>query len=326
MVTLKELASKEDLFAAGHTLCPGCAIPVILKLVLRATTYPIVVSSTSGCLPAASATFPRTSWKLNWIHTDSGNAAAAMSGISAMYRSLKKQGKLPLPVEKERKFLVIGGDGATYDSGFGSLSGALARDDDFVYLCYDNQLHAGSGGQSTSATPMGASTATTPAGNVLPGKLQFRKDISKIIASHKIPYVGQSAPWIWQDLYKKAEKAFEVPGPAYLNVLSPCPNRWEIPTGKSIELTKLAADTCVWPIYEIKQGTKGTKVTVNYKPRQKLPVMEWLKSQARFKHLLVQENKWIVDKIQEEVDKDWKLLLSSEYEYQHENEDKIRDN
>lgn len=317
MATLKELASREDLFTAGHTLCPGCGIPVILKLVLRATKCSIVASNASGCMQEASANFPRSSWKLNCIHSAPGNAAATMSGITAMYRSLKKQGK-SLPGEKECKFLVIGGDGATYDNGIGSISGALARGDDFVYLCYDNQVHAGSGGQASTATPMGAATTTTPAGNVLPGKLHFRKDMSKIIAAHKIPYVGQSAPWIWQDLYKKAEKAFDAAGPAYLNVLSPCPNEWKIPTAKSIELTKLAADTCVWPIYEIKQGTK---VTVNYKPRQKLPVTEWLKPQARFKHLQAQENKWIVDKIQEEVDKDWELLLSSEYEY----EDKKRD-
>ncbi|UCH94571.1 MAG: pyruvate ferredoxin oxidoreductase [Candidatus Aminicenantes bacterium] len=316
-MTLKELTLREDLFTAGHTLCPGCGIPVILKLVLRATQYPLVVSTATGCLQKGTSHFPCTSWKLNWIHNAVGNASATMSGIDAMYRSLKKQGKLP--VGKELKFLVIGGDRATYDSGFQSLSGALERGEDFFYLCYDNQMCADTGGQSSSATPMGASTTTTPAGEVLPGKLLARKNICAIIASHNVPYVAQSAPWIWQDLYKKAEKAFEVSGPAYLNVLSPCPSEWKIPTHKTIELTKLAADTCVWPIYEIKHGKK---ITVNYKPKQKRPVTDWLKSQARFKHLLAQENKWIVDKIQEEVDREWDLLLSSEYK----NEEKMRDN
>ncbi len=315
MATLKELALKEDLFSAGHTLCPGCGIPVVLKIVLRATKCPLVISNATGCLQMASANYPRSSWKVNWIHTAFGNAASTMSGISAMYRSLKKQGKLP--VEKERKFMVIGGDGATNDIGFGAVSGALERGDDMVYLCYDNQLYASTGGQASAATPMGAATTTTPAGGMLPGKLHFRKNISKIIAAHNIPYVAQSAPWIWQDLYKKAEKAFDIPGPAYLNVLTPCPSEWKTPSHKSIELTRLAADTCVWPIFEIKHGTQ---VTVNYKPKQKLPVTEWLKSQARFKHLLTQENKWIVDKIQEETDKEWELLLSSEYD------DKRRDN
>lgn len=317
MMTLKELASREDLFAAGHTLCSGCSIPVILKIVLRATQYSLVAANATGCLQKGAAHFPCSSWKLNWIHTSVGNASATMSGITAMYRSLKKQGKLP--VQKELKFLVIGGDHATYDSGLQSLSGALARAEDFVYLCYDNQMCADTGGQSSSATPIGTSTTTTPAGEILPGKLLSRKNISAIIASHKIPYVAQSAPWIWKDLYRKAEKSFDVSGPAYLNVLSPCPGKWKISPAKTIELSKLAADTCVWPIYEIKDGTN---VTVNYKPRQKLPVTHWLKSQARFKHLLAQENKWIVDKIQEEVDKEWDLLLSSD----NQNQKKMRDN
>jgi pyruvate ferredoxin oxidoreductase beta subunit len=315
MATLKELALKEDLFTAGHSMCPGCGIPVVLKLVLRAAKCPLVVSNATGCLQMASANYPRSSWKVNWIHSAFENAASTMSGITATYRSLKKQGKLL--VAKEPKFLVIGGDGATNDIGFGALSGALERGDDIVYLCYDNQLYANTGGQASSATPMGASTSTTPAGDMLPGKLRNRKDICRIIAAHDIPYVAQSAPWIWQDLYKKAEKAFDVSGPAYLNVLTPCPCEWKTPTHKSIELTRLAADTCIWPIFEIKSGTR---ITVNYKPKQKLPVTEWLKSQARFQHLLNRENKWIVDKIQEEVDKDWEFLLSSEYY------DKKRDN
>jgi len=307
MMTLKELARKEDLFTAGHSLCPGCSLPPVLKLVLRATNSPIVVSNATGCLQMASTGFPQTAWRLNWIHSAFENAAATMSGIETMYRSLKKQGRLP--VEKEMKFLVIAGDGATDDAGFGSLSGAVERGHRFVYLCLDNQLYANTGGQRSSATPMGAATTTTPAGQVLPGKMQFRKNISAIMAAHRVPYMAQSAPWIWQDLYRKAERAFDTPGPAYLNVLSPCPDEWKIPTAKSIELTRLASDTCVWPVYEVKNGTN---VTVNYKPKTKLPVTEWLNSQPRFKHLMVSENKWIVDKIQEEVDREWEFLLSSE--------------
>ncbi len=315
MATLKELATRPDLFTAGHTMCPGCGVPVVLRLVLRATKCPIVVSNAGGCLQHSSASYPRSAWKLNLIHTTSGGAAATMSGVSAMYRSLKKQGKLQS--EKNRKFLVIGGDGTFYDVGLGAVSGAVQRGDDAVYLCHDNQLYAHSGGQSSSSTPMGASTTTNPASQVLPGKLRFRKNISSIMAAHKIPYVAQSAPWIWQDLYRKAERAFDVKGPAYLNVLTPCPRQWNIPQDQSIQITKLAADTCVWPLFEIKHGIQ---VTVNYKPKQKLPVTEWFKSQERFQHLLSQENKWIVDRIQEEVDKDWDLLLSSE------NNDNKRDN
>jgi len=276
-----------------------------------------VVSTAAGCLQMASARIPRTSWNLNWIHTGGAGAAASISGVAATYRALKKKGKLPM--EQKIKFLVIGGDGSTYDSGLSAMSGMMERGEDVVYLCYDNQLAAGTGGQASSATPMGAATPTTPIGDVLPGKLQSRKNITAIVAAHKIPYVAQSAPWIWNDLYRKAEKSFDTDGPAFLNVLSPCPGEWKTPSAKTIELTRLASDTCIWPIFEIKNGFK---ITVNYKPKQKLPVTEWLKTQQRFTHLLCQENKWIVDKIQEEVDNDWNYLLSLDKD----EENKHRDN
>ncbi len=303
MAGLKELIQDDDLFVAGHGLCPGCLIPVILRVVLRATKYPLVIVNASGCLQQASTIYPKTSWKVNWIHTSYSNAASTMSGIETAYKFFKKRGRLP--EDKKIKFLVIGGDGATYDAGLSSLSGAFEREHDFVYLCYDNQLNARVGGSRSSASPMGADTTTTPAGEALPGKLQFKKHITKIIASHRMSYVAQSAPWRWQDLFKKAKEALEIEGPAFLNVLSACPRKWRIPVSKGIEYTRLAAETCIWPLFEIKNGTK---VTINYQPENKLPVTEWIKSQGRFSHLMKTENKWIVDKIQEDVDNEWELL------------------
>ena len=303
MAGLKELIQDEDLFVAGHGMCPGCLIPVILKVVLRATRYPLVIANASGCLQQASTIFPKTSWKVNWIHTSHSNAASTMSGIETAYKFFKKRSRLP--EDKKIKFLVIGGDGATYDAGLSSLSGAFERGHDIVYLCYDNQLNAKSGGPRSSASPMGADTATTPAGDVLPGKLQFKKNITRIIAGHRMSYIAQSAPWRWQDLHKKAKEALETEGPAFLNVLSACPRKWKIPVSKGIEYTRLAAETCVWPLYEIKNSTK---VTINYQPENKLPVTEWIKSQGRFAHLMKTENKWMVDKIQEDVDNEWELL------------------
>ncbi len=307
MVVLEELTKKEDLFVSGHGLCPGCGIPIILRLVLRATTHPIVIVNATGCLQISSTRFPLTSWKLNWIHSSSGNAASTISGIETMYKVLKKKGKLQ--TDTEIKFLAIVGDGGTNDIGFSSLSGAIEREHDFVYLCYDNQSYASSGGQSSSASPIGTSTSTTPTGKILPGKLQYRKDITRIVAAHKLPYVAQAAPWNWEDLYTKAGKAFNIEGPAYLNVLNPCPKEWGIPSDKSIELTRIAADTCIWPLYEI-EGDNNIKL--NYKPENKLPVTEWLKQQDRFEHLLNVENKWIVGEIQNEVDKNWNRLINNE--------------
>lgn len=303
MAGLKELIQDDDLFVSGHGLCPGCLIPVILKVVLRATRHPLVIANASGCLQQASALYPKTSWKVNWIHTSYSNAASTMSGIETAYRFFKKRGRLS--EDKRIKFLVLGGDGATYDAGLSAVSGAFERGHDIVYLCCDNQMNAKAGGSRSSASPMGADTNTTPAGDVLPGKLQFKKNITRIIASHRMAYVAQSAPWRWQDLFKKAKEALEIEGPAFLNVLSACPAQWEIPVSQGIEYTRLAAETCVWPLYEIKNGTQ---VTINYQPENKLPVTEWLKSQGRFTHLMKTENKWIVDKIQEDVDNEWELL------------------
>jgi len=308
VVTLEELSQKEDLFVAGHTLCRGCTIPSILKIILRSTNYPIIIANASGCLQTGSTQFPATSWKTNWIHSSQTDAAAVISGIETVYTSLKKKGKIP--ENREIKFMVIGGDGATYDSGMATLSGALERGHNFVYLCYDNQSYAYSGGQRSSASPMGASTSTTPAAKILPGKLQFRKDIAKIVASHRISYFAQSAPWFWEDLYQKAKTAFDSKGPSFINVISPCPPHWGIASDQSVELTKLAVDACIWPLFEIKNDWK---ITINYKPKDKLPVMEWLKIQGRFSHLFKSENKWILEKIQEDVDSEWEFLQSLEY-------------
>ena len=308
MVTLKELAAKEDLFVAGHRLCPGCGIPVILKIVLRASKYPVVISNATGCLAVASSNFPRTSWKLNWIHNSYGNASAVMAGIESMYKSLKKQGRVSN--SRNIKFLVVGGDGATYDSGLGGLSGAIERGHDFVYLCLNNQGQACTGGQRSSASPMGMATTTTPPGKVFPGKMQLAKDISGIVAAHGISYAAQAAPWNWQDLYKKAKKAFDCPGPSFLNVLTPCPTGWQSFPEKSIELTKLATDTCSWPIYEV---VNGNEVTVNYTPPKKIPVHDWFGFQGRFKHLLKAENKWILEQVQGEIEKNWEHLISQNF-------------
>lgn len=306
MVTLRELVQKEDLFVSGHKLCAGCGIPVILKLVLRASKHPVVVSNTSGCLVAGSSYFPKSSWKTNWIHCGAGNAAAVISGIEIMYKSLKKQGKLSN--HKDINFLAIAGDGATYDRGLGALSGAFERGHDFLYLCLNSQGNSCSGGQRTSASPMGAATSTTPSGSVLPGKLQLEKNFSRIVSAHKPVYTAQASPWNWQDLYKKAQKAFEMEGPAFLNVLTPCPTIWKFPTDKSIQLTKIAADSCTWPIYEV----MGDKITINYRPPKRVSVTKWFESQGRFKHLLKAENKWILEEVQDEIDKDWKWLISQE--------------
>jgi pyruvate ferredoxin oxidoreductase beta subunit len=302
MAKLKDLAQMEDRLVAGHGMCLGCGIPLIFKIILRATEDPLIIANATGCLEVCTTIFPRTSWNVTWVHSAFENAAATIAGVEAMYKALKNKGKIP--PEKKIKFLATGGDGGTYDIGFQALSGAVERGHDIVYVCYDNNAYANTGGQRSSATPMGASATTSPAGSKSPGKTQRRKDLTQILVAHKIPYVAQASPHRWQDLYNKAKRAFEVEGPAFLNVLCLCPTEWKYVESQGINLARTAADTCVWPLYEVENG----KYKINYRPKEKKPVLDWLKPQGRFRHLFKEENFWMIEQIQAEVDKDWAAL------------------
>ncbi len=302
MVKLKDLAQMEDRLVAGHGMCLGCGIPLIFKVVLRATEDPLVIANATGCLEVCTTIFPRTAWNVTWIHSAFENAASTIAGVEAMYNALKRKGKIPK--DKTIKFLGTGGDGGTYDIGLQALSGTMERGHDVVYLCYDNNAYANTGGQRSSATPLGASATTSPAGTHSPGKLQWRKDLTKILTAHNIPYVAQASPSRWQDLYNKAKKAFEVEGPAFLNVLCMCPTEWKYDESKGVELAKIATDTCVWPLYEVENG----KYKLNYKPKEKKPILEWIKPQGRFRHLFKEENAWVLEEFQKKVDEEWEEL------------------
>ena len=302
---LKELSKQEDRFAYGHRMCAGCGAPIVVKQVLMATDYPIVAANATGCLEVSSCISEYTAWKIPWIHSAFENAAATISGVEAMYRSLVKQGKID---DKEVKFVAFGGDGGTYDIGFQSLSGAMERGHDMMYICYDNGAYMNTGIQRSSATPFGANTTTCPAGEVIPGKLQNRKDLTKIMAAHNIPYVAQASPGHWMDLMKKVRKAFEIKGPKFLNVIAPCNRGWRSRTDDAITLSKLAVDTCYWPLFEIENGV--TKITV--KPREKKALTEFLKPQGRFKHMFSPKNEWMLEQAQEYVDRQWERLQKEE--------------
>jgi len=239
---------------------------------------------------------------MTWMHSAFENAASTIAGVEAMYKSLKRNGKIP--EDKKIKFMGVGGDGGTYDIGLQALSGAVERGHDFVYVCYDNNAYANTGGQRSSATPLGASATTSPAGSQIPGKMQHRKDLTEILVAHKIPYVAQASPNRWQDLYNKAKKAFEVEGPAFLNILCLCPTEWKYDESQGVRLAQTAIDTCVWPLYEVEEG----KYKINYKPKEKKPILEWLKPQGRFRHLFKEENAWILEEFQKQVDEDWERL------------------
>ena len=163
--------------------------------------------------------------------------------------------------------------------------------------------------QRSSATPKFADTTTSPAGKVIPGKMQSRKDLTKIMVSHHLPYVAQTIGYMnFKDLYEKSEKAIYTEGPTFLNVMTPCPRGWGYPTEELATISKLAVDTCFWPLYEIENGVYH----ITYKPGKKLPIEEFLRPQKRFRHLFKEENKWMIEEMQKEVDQKWEYLLMME--------------
>ncbi|MGM0502311.1 MAG: thiamine pyrophosphate-dependent enzyme [Bacillota bacterium] len=303
-MSLKDAAKKGDRLSGGHRLCSGCGAGTVTRLIMSASDNPAVVGCATGCLEVSTTIYPYTAWEDSFIHNAFENVAATVSGAEAAHRSLKKQDKLK-EADEEKDFIAFGGDGGTYDIGFQSLSGAMERGHDMVYVCYDNGAYMNTGIQRSSATPKGASTTTSPAGDVIPGKEQYRKELTDIMAAHGIPYVAQASPFKPNDLIKKAKKAFAVDGPAFINVLATCPRGWRSKTEEGIEMTKVAADACFWPLFEIEDGDWK----LNYKPKEKKPITDWLEKQGRFKHLFKPKNKHIIEEIQEHTDKRWEELL-----------------
>lgn len=247
--------------------------------------------------------YPYTAWEDSYIHNAFENAGATLSGVETAYKALKKRGRLP--EDATFKFITFGGDGGTYDIGFQSLSGAMERNHDMVYVCYDNGAYMNTGIQRSSATPMYADTTTTPVGTQSNGKMQNRKDLASIIADHDVPYVGQTTMiGNFSDLHKKAEKAIYTEGAAFLNIMTPCPRGWRYDTADIMKICKLAVETCYWPMFEVEHG----KWRLTYEPKKKLPIEDFLREQGRFKHLFKPGNEDLIAQFQAEVDRRWEEL------------------
>ncbi|HRR95255.1 MAG TPA: thiamine pyrophosphate-dependent enzyme [Candidatus Ratteibacteria bacterium] len=302
MPSLKQLSKRNEKFVSGHRLCAGCGAGITARQVMLAIDKPVIVANATGCLEVASTIFPFSAWNVPWIHSAFENVAATISGIEAAYRSLKKQGKINI---EDVVFVAFGGDGGTYDIGLQALSGAAERGHKILYICYNNEAYMNTGIQRSSATPFGAHTSTSPSGKVIPGKLQWQKNLPEIMVAHNIPYVATSIPGKWNDLVNKVEKGTTFDGFAFIDILSPCRLGWPHDPKITLEISRLAADTCIWPLYEVVEG----KYKLTYKPKEKKPVVEWFKLQRRFSHLLKPENKELLDKIQQEIDKRWEQLL-----------------
>jgi pyruvate ferredoxin oxidoreductase beta subunit len=302
---LKKELAKPERFVGGHRLCAGCGAGIACRGILRAMDPEdkAVISNATGCLEVSSFLYPYTAWEDSYIHSAFENAAATASGAEAAYRVLRKKGK----VKDDYKFIVIGGDGGTYDIGFQSLSGAMERNHDMVYFCYDNEAYMNTGIQRSSATPRYANATTTPIGTESVGKPQNKKDLTAILAAHEIPYAAQTT-FIgnFKDFHEKARKAIYTPGACFVNILAPCPRGWQYPAEDLATICKMAVETCVWPLYEVENG----QWRLSYMPKNKLPVEEFMRLQGRFKHCFKPGNEDLIAEAQNYVDKKWEELLT----------------
>jgi len=287
----------------GHSLCQGCGIPIVVRSVLTSIDTPVVVVSATGCLEIATTRFPSSAWTVPWMHVSFENAAAVASGIESAHRALVRRGRLP---DEPVTFVVFAGDGGTYDIGLQALSGALERGHRFLYVCYDNQAYMNTGMQRSSATPRFASTSTTPIGARSHGKSQERKDITAIAAAHHVEYVAQAAGCHWQDLSEKVRRATTIDGASFINVLTDCPLGWRHEARIGARVSQLAVETRFWPLYEVVDG----QYRLTYEPHERVPVLEWLRPQGRFAHLLAPERAADVQQIQDQIDADWDALVA----------------
>ncbi len=264
------MIQEQSLFAPGHRACAGCSMPTVVRLVLDATGPNVIVVSPTGCLEVTSTPFPESAWKVPWLHSLFENAAAVASGVETI---LKRQCK-------DTKVLVIGGDGSTFDIGMGSNSGMFERGHDIMYVCYDNEAYMNTGVQRSGSTPFCVHTTTTPSGEQSLGNPKPKKDMPAIAIAHHVPYVATASVAFPVDLRRKVKRAAELRGTSYLQINAPCITGWTFETGSTIEISRLAVETGLYPLFEFVNGKLADVKKI--RPR---PVTDYLKAQGRYRHL-----------------------------------------
>ena len=289
--------TQREYFAPGHRACQGCAEALAVRLVCKALGRNIVIASATGCMEVISTPIPFTAWRVPWIHVAFENAAAVASGVEAGLKAMMRKGRLPY---KKIVTVAMAGDGGTADIGLQALSGALERGHNMIYVCTDNEAYMNTGIQRSSSTPFGASTTTTPAGKVMQGQITWKKNMPAIAAAHNIPYVATACPSYPIDLIQKVKKAAEIEGPAYLHILSVCPTGWRSAPELSIKLGRLAAETGIFPIYEVEHGEY--KLNIDFP--QLRPLKDYTRLQGRFRHLTDE----MLQKIENRVHQEYKQL------------------
>ena len=262
---------------SGHRACQGCGEALgaryAIDAAMRAANNQIVACNATGCLEVFSTPYPETSWQIPWIHSLFGNAAAVATGVMA---AMKVKGRSDVRV------IAQGGDGGTTDIGFGCLSGMFERNDDVLYICYDNEAYMNTGVQRSSATPPAARTATTMAVGAAPGNTFGQgKNVPLIAMAHGIPYVATASVAYLRDLEEKVGRAMTVRGARYIHILVPCPLGWGAQPHDTIKLARLAVETGLFPLFEAEHGEVVRTTPI----RHRVPVEDYLKPQKRFAHL-----------------------------------------
>ncbi len=289
--------TQREYFAPGHRSCQGCAEALAVRLVCKALGRNLVIANATGCMEIVSSPLPYTSWRVPWFHCAFENTAAVASGIEVGLKVLMRKGRIP---KKKIVTLALAGDGGTADIGLQALSGALERGHDFIYVCTDNEAYMNTGIQRSSSTPFGASTTTSPAGKMKPGQITWKKNMAAIAAAHNIPYVATACPSYPIDLIQKVKKAADIPGPAYIHILSVCPTGWRSAPELSIKLGRLAVETGTFPLYEVERGQY--RLSIDF-PKLK-PIKEYIRLQGRFRHLTDE----MIAEIQDRIHREYEIL------------------
>lgn len=295
-----EITHEDTLFKPGHRACAGCGPALAMRYITEATGKNTIISMATGCMEVISSPFPESSWGVSWVHDVFANAAGVASGIEAAYRAFDRKHDDGYTDHDDVNFVVIAGDGATFDIGIRSLSGMMERGHDILYICYDNEAYMNTGIQRSSATPMGAATTTSPPGEESLGNDTLKKNMPAIAADHGCSYVATASIAYPMDFKEKIESALEYDGPKYIQVSAPCMLGWEFDPEKTIEVSRLGVHTGMHPLFEIVEGELENVMSL---PDRK-PVDIYLEAQGRFDHLFEQsDGRTVIEELQAFIDK-----------------------
>jgi pyruvate ferredoxin oxidoreductase beta subunit len=287
---------RSNALTSGHRACQGCGEALgaryVLDAAMRATDGQLVATNATGCLEVFSTPFPESSWQMAWIHSLFGNAPAVATGVAAALRAKGRE---------DVRVIGQGGDGGTLDIGFACLSGMFERNDDVLFVCYDNEAYMNTGVQRSGATPPAARTATTKPVGEEPGNVFGQGKNAPLIAmAHEIPYVATATVAELRDLEAKVERAMEFRGARYIHVFVPCPLGWGSASRDTIRLARLVKETGLFPVFEAENGD----VTSVSKIRRPVPVEEYLRLQRRYAHLFKPEvNTEVIGRLQAIADR-----------------------